>query len=52
MRAELANLNHCAVPFLSRATVNLSWYDSIQYSDLSIYHEMDRKHGFETFKLF
>ena len=29
MRAELANLNHCAVPFLSRAAVNLSWYDSI-----------------------
>ena len=28
MRAELANLNHCAVPFLSRAAVKLSWYDS------------------------
>ena len=27
MRAELANLNHCAVPFLSRVAVNLSWYD-------------------------
>ena len=27
MRAELASLNHCAVPFLSRAAVNLSWYD-------------------------
>ena len=27
MRAELANHNHCAVPFLSRAAVNLSWYD-------------------------
>ena len=27
MRAESANLNHCAVPFLSRAAVNLSWYD-------------------------
>ena len=26
MRAELANLNHCAVPFLSRAVVNLCWY--------------------------
>ena len=25
MRAELANLNYCAVPFLSRATVNLYW---------------------------
>ena len=29
MRAELANLNNCAVLFLSRAAVNLSWYDSI-----------------------
>ena len=26
MRAELVNLNHCAVPFLNRATVNLYWY--------------------------
>ena len=27
MRAKLANLNHCAAPFLSRAAVNLCWYD-------------------------
>ena len=26
MRAELAGLNHCAVPFLSRAAANLCWY--------------------------
>ena len=26
MRAELANLNHCAVPFLSRTVVNLYGY--------------------------
>ena len=26
MRAELASLNHCAVPFLSRAVVRLCWY--------------------------
>ena len=26
MRAKLANLNHCAVPFLSRAAANLCWY--------------------------
>ena len=26
MRAKLANLNHCAVPFLSRAGVNSCWY--------------------------
>ena len=26
MCAELANLNDCAVPFLSRAVVNLFWY--------------------------
>ena len=26
MRAELANLNHSVVPFLSRAVVKLCWY--------------------------
>ena len=26
MHAKLANLNDCAVPFLSRATTNLCWY--------------------------
>ena len=26
MRAELANLNNCAVPFLSRAAANLCWH--------------------------
>ena len=26
MRAKLANLNDCAVPFLSRAAANLCWY--------------------------
>ena len=31
MRAKLANLNHCAVPFLSRASANLSWYYNIIY---------------------
>ena len=35
MRAELANLNHCAVPFLSRAAVNLCWY-YITYSFIVI----------------
>ena len=29
MRAEVANLNDCAAPFLSRAAVNLSWYNLI-----------------------
>ena len=28
MRAELANLNHCEVLFLSRAAINLSLYNS------------------------
>ena len=28
MCTKLANLNPCAVPFLSSAAVNLSWYDS------------------------
>ena len=32
MRAELANLNHCAVPFLSRAAVKLSWYNIILHA--------------------
>ena len=31
MCAKLANLYHCAVPFLSRAAVNLCWYDSATY---------------------
>ena len=26
MRTELANINHCAVLFLSRAAVNVCWY--------------------------
>ena len=26
MRTKLANLNDCAVPFLSRATANFCWY--------------------------
>ena len=29
MRADLASLNHCAVPFLSRAGANLCWYHYI-----------------------
>ena len=37
IRAELANLNHCAVPFLSRAAVNLSWYDSNKYRNISAF---------------
>ena len=36
MRAELASLNHCAVPFLSRAAVNLIWYDSTYFLQLNI----------------
>ena len=31
MRVELANLNDCAVPFLSRAAVNLFWYYCLLY---------------------
>ena len=30
MRAKLATLNHCAVPFLSRTAVNLCWYYHIR----------------------
>ena len=36
MRAELANLNHWAVPFLSRAAVNLNWYDNINSLQICI----------------
>ena len=36
MRAKLTTLNHCAVPFLSRAAVNLSWYDSLNILERSI----------------
>ena len=32
LRAKLANLNHCAVPFLSRAIANLCWYSYTVYS--------------------
>ena len=28
MRAKTDNINHCAVPLLSRAAVNLCWYYS------------------------
>ena len=34
MRTELANLTHCAVPFLSRAVVNLCWY----YTTTEVYY--------------
>ena len=38
MRAELANLNHCAVPFLSRGAPNLCWYNTITYLQYKIWH--------------
>ena len=31
MRTKLANLNYCAVTFLSRAVAKLCWYCSIHY---------------------
>ena len=44
MRAELANLNHCAVPFLSRAAVKLRKYDSnpplVKLPDFSPQHRI------------
>ena len=43
MRAELANLNHCAVPFLSRAAINL--YDSTYYLKKNNFKE------YSTFKM-
>ena len=42
MRAELTNLNHCAVPFLSRAAVNFCWFyyivNIIFWFEVVIYH--------------
>ena len=38
MRAELANLNHCAVPFLSRAIANLCWYYYTLVGVKSLFH--------------
>ena len=46
MRAELTNLNNCAVPFLSRAATNLCWYYNItkttaaQNEDALSYHSV------------
>ena len=35
MRAELTNIiSYCAVPFLCRTDVNLSWYDTIIANDI------------------
>ena len=31
MRADLANLDHCAVPYLSSAAANLCWYNTSVY---------------------
>ena len=42
MRAKLVNLNHCAVPFLSRAAVNLCWYYYIPQSYLLSTPQTDR----------
>ena len=36
-RVELANQNHCAVPFLSRAAVSLCWYVYICYKSRTFY---------------
>ena len=51
MRAKLANLNDCAVPFLSSAADNLCWYyyttagtayvkSIIRYISISILHSI------------
>ena len=40
MRAELANINQCAVPFLSRAAANLYWYDGTEYRHIPGYNEL------------
>ena len=45
MRAELANLNHCAVAFLSCTAVNLGWYDSIRLALITCYHRSSNNNG-------
>ena len=45
MRAELANLNHCAVPFLSRATVDLVGTNS------NIHHSFFSRMSFDRMML-
>ena len=37
MRVELANLNDCAVPFLSHAAVSLCWYYYTMHLDYTLY---------------
>ena len=46
MRAEIANLNHCAVPFLSHAAVNLCWYDT--NSDVLIFCSCSQKSSWSS----
>ena len=45
MRAELASLNHGAVPILSRATVNLWWYYIKYYYRLCYGSKGERTRG-------
>ena len=52
MRSELASLNRCAVPFLSRVGVNFSWYDSryitcSEHSGTQIQEQNDKEGGRE-----
>ena len=42
MSDKLANINHSAVPFLSRAAANLSWYDSMHFVEYSIKHNFKK----------
>ena len=52
MRAELSNLNDCAVPFLSRVAVNLCWHNytaksCTQYTYMILYDFFDSFLPFE-----
>ena len=40
MRAKLANVNHCAVPFVSRAAVNLCGYYYTAIKDLLLHYSI------------
>ena len=48
MRAKLVNLYDCAVPFLSRAAVNLYWYYITYYI---AYRDINKQTSFVVYML-
>ena len=50
MRAKLANLNDCSVPFLSRAAANLPWYCHITLTGNQVFDYRTTKGTFFHFQ--